>query len=416
VGTGQNFSDSSPDKNVITALGGVTHSAAQSKFSGGSIYFDGTTDALRMPPSESWAFGTADWTVDFWHYRLAMVSWSTFLDTYSDGSGTNDGFLIGYYSNTNKLGFYSENAGNWHHAGGSTLAADTWYHVAYVRSGNNLKIYLNGVVDQSFTLSASDTYSSQYLYVGSRAASEYINGYMDEVRITKGTALWTSAFTPPTRRNRSAPVVDLSGHDNGGNFATKDMTDVVTYRDGQVIEPVASAVWDFDGTDDRITGNNKPLTPGTTWTISVWFKPDTTSYYKYLYSQFFDPETVGDMMVRIKDDASIQVLEFTSTGGAVYNWYTAASTLTAFVWKNVTVCRTGAGSTDLNIYINGELMSKTSTTGSWGTSVGGFRYGIGFTDSGYYDGKIAAVQVYDTPLTPQQVKQNFNSQRSRFKV
>jgi len=239
---------------------------------------------------------------------------------------------------------------------------------------------------------------------------------MDEFRITKGTALWGGAFTPPTRRNLSAPVVDRSGSDNGGNFATTDMTDVATYRDGQVIEPVASAVWDFDGTDDRITGNNKPLTPGTTWTISVWFKPDTTSYYKYLYSQFFDPETVGDMVVRIKDDASIQVLEFTSTGGAVYNWYTAASTLTAFVWKNVTVCRTGAGSTDLNIYINGELMSKTSTTGSWGTSVGGFRYGIGFTDGSYYDGKIAAVQVYDTPLTAQQVKENFNQQRNRFGV
>jgi hypothetical protein len=241
-------------------------------------------------------------------------------------------------------------------------------------------------------------------------------GYLDEIRVTKGTALWTNAFTPPTRRNLSAPVVDRSGNDNGGNFATTDMTDVSTYRVGEVIRPIASAVWDFDGTDDRITGNNKPLTPGTTWTISVWFKPDTTSYYKYLYSQFFDPETVGDMVVRIKDDASIQVLEFTSTGGAVYNWYTAASTLTAFVWKNVTVCRTGAGSTDLNIYINGELMSKTSTTGSWGTSVGGFRYGIGFTDGSYYDGKIAAVQVYDTPLTAQQVKENFNQQRSRFKV
>ena len=47
-----------------------------------------------------------------------------------------------------------------------------------------------------------------------------LHGYIDEVRVTKGTALWTSAFTPPTRRNLSAPVVDRSGNDNGGNFAT----------------------------------------------------------------------------------------------------------------------------------------------------------------------------------------------------
>ena len=72
-------------------------------------------------------------------------------------------------------------------------------------------------------------------------------GYLDEVRVCRGTALWIAAFTPPTRRNLSAPVVDRSGSDNGGNFATKETTDATNYRVGEVIRPIDSAAWDFDG-------------------------------------------------------------------------------------------------------------------------------------------------------------------------
>ncbi len=63
VGTGQSFSDSSPSKHTITANGNVTHSGGQSKFSGGSIYFDGTGDYLDVAASTGFAFGTGDFTV-----------------------------------------------------------------------------------------------------------------------------------------------------------------------------------------------------------------------------------------------------------------------------------------------------------------------------------------------------------------
>ena len=411
--------DFSPSKHVITPIMGASTVAEPTKFSSISLDFTSGGSSFSIPSSEDFNLGTGDFTFDFWYNPPTVETYNYLLYI-----GSYNALFYFYNTSTSTSGYalIHNNPTTWQYAiatgavgGNNILAANEWQHIAFTRSGNTFRVFRNGILLATDTDSANITKDGAGIAQG-KYGSDGINGYVDQYRITKGTALWTSAFTPPTRRNRSAPVVDLSGNYNGGNFATKDMTDVVTYRDGQVIEPVASAVWDFDGTDDRITGNNKPLTPGTTWAISVWFKPDTTSYYKYLYSQFFDPETVGDMVVRIKDDASIQVLEFTSTGGAVYNWYTAASTLTAFVWKNVTVCRTGAGSTDLNIYINGELMSKTSTTGSWGTSVGGFRYGIGFTDGSYYDGKIAAVQVYDTPLTAQQVKENFYQQRSRFKI
>ena len=50
-GSGQSFTDSSLSNHTVTAVGDATHSTTQSKFSGGSIYFDGTGDYLSIPDS-----------------------------------------------------------------------------------------------------------------------------------------------------------------------------------------------------------------------------------------------------------------------------------------------------------------------------------------------------------------------------
>jgi len=68
VGAGQVFVDSSPSRHAITTSGNTTHSTTQSKFDGGSIYFDGTGDYLSIPDSADWSFGSGDFTVDAWIY------------------------------------------------------------------------------------------------------------------------------------------------------------------------------------------------------------------------------------------------------------------------------------------------------------------------------------------------------------
>ena len=133
---------------------------------------------------------------------------------------------------------------------------DTWYHIAVVRSSGNVSIYKDGVLRAGPTSWTSDVGDSSYpLIMGmdprANPPIDYpFHGYLDEVRITKGTALWTSAFTPPTRRNLSAPVVDRSGNHNGINLINGTDSGGETYRVGEVIRPIDTAVWDFDGTDD----------------------------------------------------------------------------------------------------------------------------------------------------------------------
>ena len=238
-------------------MGNTTHSTTQSKFSGESIYFAGSDDCLTLSASSDWDFGTGDFTIDYWVRFDAFSQYQTFYDygyTASDGillqtTSGSGGALRVYIGGGSSANYLSDS---------STPVIDTWYHYAVVRSSGTVTIYRDGVSVGSKTL-AADIGTPAYLIpaIGAKAhttpTQHELNGYMDEIRITKGTALWTSDFTPPTRRNLSGPVVDLSGHDNAGNFATKAMTDVATYRDGQVIEPIVSAVWDYDGTDDKIS-------------------------------------------------------------------------------------------------------------------------------------------------------------------
>jgi hypothetical protein len=427
VGTGQNIYDSSPSKHAINVNGNTTHSGAQSKFDGGSIYFDGTGDNLNPSNSTDFAFGTGDFTVDCWLYKLATVYYETVFETYSVG-GSN-GFICGFSGTASQIAYYSEGGIGWSYPGGTVLSLNTWYHLAWTRAGNTLRMFVNGALQGSATLSSSDNYTSPVLYVGGRSGSEYINGYMDEMRITKGTALWTQSFTPPTRRNRNAPVVDLSGSNKSTNLFTKDMTDVATYRDGQVIEPVADAIWDLDGTDDYMRGGQPTGQVGSTTakTYEYWFKMNSGFGSGVLSMQSDDANNYKWQYVYVHSNTSLQ---FLYGDNSFYNLYGGCSAgIAADVWTcivmSIDVSR--AANDRIQIYKNGEAQT-VSWNGTYTNKnafydgsdlrlyIGAWNHSNPPSPSTFLDGKMGKVSIWKTGLTAAQVKANFNAQRSRFGV
>jgi hypothetical protein len=89
-------------------------------------------------------------------------------------------------------------------AGSSGWSAGTWYHVAVTRSGNTFKLFRNGVQNGSTVTNSNScpaTASTGALYVGSDVGGGFgnWNGYIDDLRITKGYARYTTNFTPPTQ-------------------------------------------------------------------------------------------------------------------------------------------------------------------------------------------------------------------------
>jgi hypothetical protein len=181
--------DSSPSPKTVTGTAQI--STAQSKFEGSSILFNSTF--VSIGTASQYDFGTANLTIEMFIYPTAS---SGERNLYSQRSATTNGISFRYA--LGKVQFFFGN-GSGLTTGATTLAINTWHHVALTREGTNFKLWANGVLDAtSPTVTASVT-SNVGPELGRRPDSaEYYAGYMDEVRITNGIARYTSNFTPPT--------------------------------------------------------------------------------------------------------------------------------------------------------------------------------------------------------------------------
>ncbi len=189
-----------------TANGNAQIDTAQSKFGGASGLFDGTGDYVDTPDSADFDFGSGDFTIDLWIKRGADG-----VTQYFAGQGNSSAtisttsFQCGVES-TNKLAFYFMwGAGGADYSGcistTSITVASGWVHVAFVRNGNTFTQYINGTADGTINLTGKTMNNSAYKFAFGRIgeyASNTWNGWLDEIRVSKGIARWTANFTPPT--------------------------------------------------------------------------------------------------------------------------------------------------------------------------------------------------------------------------
>lgn len=170
---------------------GVTLNTSIKKYGSSSLYFDGTTH-LRIDDSDDWDFSNGDFTIDFW-FRFTDVSGSQFFVSQYDSDTSRWQF---YVQDGGEIVYFSINGGPLVLPNNDPFIVDTWYHFAIVRAGNVWTVYRNGVAVKSETNSGTLSNISGPLYIGRYAPGGYnIKGYMDNFRLTKGTALWTSGFS-----------------------------------------------------------------------------------------------------------------------------------------------------------------------------------------------------------------------------
>jgi hypothetical protein len=198
------FLDSSSTNATITKTGAVTQGSV-SPFSqiGYSNNFNGTTDYLTLPSSTAYAFGTSNFTIEFWHFTTSQAQLYPALVS-NQATATYAANKFAFYDRHNsastKYSLYVYNIS------GATAALvsnftpvnNTWYHIAIVRNGNTISLYVNGALDSSVTSAASmDGGVAQPISIGrSDSTSTYFSGYISNLRIINGTALYTTAFTP----------------------------------------------------------------------------------------------------------------------------------------------------------------------------------------------------------------------------
>ena len=238
------FIDNSPITKSFTVNGNSQISTAQSKFGESSVYFDGTGDYLSTNSSNDFAFGTGDFTVEFWIYSsdVSSATQRGFLQTSDTSGGLKTSYTSGISINqgannvgSNLNGGISVNiAGT--NIGSSTavITTNTWYHIALVRNSGTSTLYVNGTSVGSGTTTGNC--SGTYLSIGGYYNTSYLyQGYLDELRITKGIARYTGSFTtqsiefPNTQflTQLQTKYVGLIGglNDTGSDYGVQKLSD-----------------------------------------------------------------------------------------------------------------------------------------------------------------------------------------------
>ena len=201
------FVDSSAYQRTITSYGNTILSNTQSKFGNSSVYFDGSGDYLEVTNSSSLDFGSEDFTIEYWEYRVGTGT-SPVMCRFRAGNGLNP-WLVGYNGNGTLQFYMSTNDSGWNMVGALSMGSpiyNIWSHYAVVREGNTIRTYQNGNQIATTTTNLSTAAGSGPLSIGRYAdnGSDYYEGYLDDIRITKGVARYSSNFSVPV-----APAPDL---------------------------------------------------------------------------------------------------------------------------------------------------------------------------------------------------------------
>jgi len=183
--------------NDLETVGNTQVTTSQYKYGIGSMYFDGTGDALYST-SQAVTFGTGDFTIEFWVYFIVVNNGSPkyFYDMRNAGA-TSASFFA---QEASSAWTYWNGAGTSISSGftSSTFSATTWTYVTICRSSGVTKFFVNGT--QTGSVADTSSYATSTLTIGSRYSyTEGSNFYIDDFRVTKGYARYTASFTPPTQ-------------------------------------------------------------------------------------------------------------------------------------------------------------------------------------------------------------------------
>jgi hypothetical protein len=237
-------------------------------------------------------------------------------------------------------------------------------------------------------------------------------------------ALNTTQTAAASARSTSSAWNDLSGQDYNGSFLNDVDTGAALSKDGQVLtsfysgsNPPFSNYIDFDGGDDYVDfGSDVMFKSGGGWTVESWVKPVAVSSGPYNF--------IGSLTINYNSwywsVLSSKLAMWDLSPGNV--WKYGNTTLSTGQWYHA-VLVSDPDNTSYYIYLNGEDdMSSgwSSYNGSWQSSKSSLAVAYlgrgSAAHSRYWEGQMGKVTFYKVPLTADQVKANFNANRSRFGV
>ena len=193
--------DSSPQQHGNAAVAGGCYLIAGGVI-GGAALVNPANGYIAFPNSSDWEFGAGDFTVDWWEYRNVAAGCAVARDL----TTTYCPFLLHFGANGEI--YMTSTGSNWDIANGAAglpapgfgpATLTVWNHFAVTRQGNTFRAFKNGVQKSTWTSSLTIKSNANPLCIGAAQNGQNVNSFMDELRISKGIARWTSNFTPPNK-------------------------------------------------------------------------------------------------------------------------------------------------------------------------------------------------------------------------
>jgi len=412
------FLDGSTNNFAITRYGNTTQGTFSPYGPNWSNYFDGTGDYLLAPANSAFGFD-ADFTVEAWINTTEFGVETFFRRLFSTGADAATAFQVLFFNGGTGVSEISVYSNTMIITGTIPVANGAWHHVAISRSGTSMKLFVDGVQSGS-TATTSQNFSggtTNGFYIGRYAGGDggHFKGNISNVRVVKGTALYTSTFTPSTipltaiantslltcQSNRfidnstNAFVIAVYGNTSVQRFSPFSPT--AAYSAGTI-----GGSGYFDG-----TGDNLQLTYSSTMAAG-------TGPYSFEVWVYFSGSGTNQGVIGTTSDGFAGFERATGTW-AYYNGISATNTLVSVVlnqWTHVVICRNGSGAGAF--FVNGiRLATYTDNTtkanfgnlqiGYNGVNGGAFTTG-NISDYRYvkgnpYDPTLSTLTVPTSPLT-----------------
>jgi len=391
------FLDSSTNNFPITRNGDVTQGTF-SPFSqtGWGAYFDGSNDYVSMPDSTAFTMGTGDFTVEAWVYCTAAdFASSRYIVAQRNSSADTSisfamNFIGGGFRKVRLLCFDSGGSSYEAVCATDVLNLNEWTHIAGVRNGTTLRIYVNGVQQGTANISTASLVDSNGSVAIGRlgdANALYWLGYISNVRITKGGCLYPNGttFTPsttPLTTTVSAGTVSLLTCQNNRFIDNAATPNTLTANNGVAITPFspfaptssysAAAVGGsgyFDGSGDYLSiADNAAFDFGSgAFTVEAWFyrTGGGNRTGQTVYSQSAGGASSNSALFFGAGNDGVSLYLSTSGSAWTNNIETGvAPTLNA--WSHVVWQRNG---NTLEIYLNGALQTVVSGSAAFSGTI-----------------------------------------------
>jgi hypothetical protein len=392
---------------IIKSSPFIPSSAYNSATEGGSLYFNpSSSDFLTVPANAALTLGTGNFTLEFWIYRNTTASTTVLFDSSTIG-------YLGFSITATQL--IASNTTNVTFPITYSIVNNSWNHIALVRAGtetNQTKLYVNGTLVGSTTIATDFSATTGTLIVGkSNTNTNYMNGYISNLRLVKGTAVYAANFTPPTTpltaisgtslllRGTNAGIVDASAKFNPVTYGdAKISTAVVKYHTGSML---------FDGTGDYL------ILPVSN-TLQFGTSPFTVEFWMYPTNVTGDRGIFGLHIIGSTSNLAIQI-----SNGKMSYWFSnstpvntgTATTIVTNQWYHVAFVRTADATNNIRLYINGvseagltitnTTHSVPAITGVVGRSYADFNnfYFIGYLDDLRVTRGVARYTANFTPPT-----------------